>query len=55
VADVPPYCIMMSQITPENLLTVLEGLTRGELINEVTVEPETARWAKVALERMLAL
>ncbi len=55
LADVPPYCIMMSQITPENLLTVLEGLTRGELINEVTVEPETARWAKVALERMLAL
>ncbi|HNT74598.1 MAG TPA: quinolinate synthase NadA [Anaerolineae bacterium] len=55
LADVPPYCIMMSQITPENLLAVLEGLTRGELINEVTVDPEIARWAKVALERMLAL
>jgi quinolinate synthase len=39
----------------ENLAAVLDGLPQGELRNEVTVDAETARWAKVALERMLAL
>ncbi|MEA3374706.1 MAG: quinolinate synthase NadA [Chloroflexota bacterium] len=55
LADVPPYCATMTQITLENLAAVLDGLTHGKLHNEVTVDEETARWAKVALERMLAL
>ena len=55
LADVPPYCATMGQITPENLAAVLDGLPRGELRNEVTVDEATATWAKVALERMLAL
>jgi quinolinate synthase len=55
LADVPPYCATMGQITLENLAAVLDGLPQGELRNEVTVDAETARWAKVALERMLAL
>ncbi len=55
LANVPPYCATMGQITPENLAAVLDGLPRGELRNEVTVDAETAKWAKVALERMLAL
>lgn len=55
LAAVPPYCLMMGQITPENLLRVLESLLRDKPINEVTVPEATARWAKVALERMLAL
>ncbi len=55
LADVPPYCATMTQITVENLAAVLDGLTQGELPNEITVEEETAKWARVALERMLAL
>jgi quinolinate synthase len=55
LSDVPPYCMTMGQITPENLAAVLDGLPRDELRNEVTVDAETAKWAKVALERMLAL
>lgn len=55
LADVPPFCVMMSQITPEKLALQLEALVRGELLNEVTVKAETAKWAKVALVRMLAL
>ncbi len=55
LADVPPYCITMSQITLENLADQLDALVRGEMRNEVTVPPETAKWAKIALERMLAL
>ncbi len=45
----------MSQITLSNLAATLEALEAGEPINEVTVEPETAHWGRVALERMLEL
>ncbi|MGC9393798.1 MAG: quinolinate synthase NadA [Anaerolineae bacterium] len=55
LSDVPPYCANMSQITVDNLAEVMDALARGELRNEVTVEPEIRHWAKIALERMLAL
>jgi len=55
LADVPPFCASMSQITLSNLVGVLEALQAGRLENEVTVAPDTAHWARVALERMLAL
>jgi len=34
---------------------VLEGLLGGKVVNQVKVDEETAHWARVALERMLAL
>ena len=55
LADVPPFCSTMSQITVPKLAQVLESLTGDELVDEVTVDAETARWARIALERMLAL
>jgi quinolinate synthase len=55
LADVPPFCRTMGQITPQNLANVLEALVDGQVVNEVTVDAETARWARVALEQMLAL
>ncbi len=55
LADVPPFCRTMSQITPENLADLLDALVGGRLVNEVTVDAETARWARLALERMLAV
>lgn len=55
LGDVPPYCATMSQITLRNLADTLQGLVRGELSNEITVEEETAKWAGVALRRMLDL
>ncbi len=55
LSDVPPFCANMSQITLANLAEVMDALARGELLNEVTVEPETRHWARVALERMLSL
>ncbi len=55
LAEVPPFCQTMSQITLDNLAEVLEGLLGGELVNAVTVDAEVARWARVALERMLAI
>jgi quinolinate synthase len=48
-------CSTMYRIHPAYLAWVLEGLVEGEVINQVSVDDETAHWARVALERMLAL
>jgi quinolinate synthase len=47
-------CSTMYRIHPAYLAWVLEALVEGRVINQVRVDDETARWAKVALERMLA-
>ena len=47
-------CSTMYRIHPAYLAWVLESLVDGKVINQVTVDEETARWAKVALDRMLA-
>jgi quinolinate synthase len=47
-------CSTMSRIDPPHLAWVLEGLEAGEVHNRITVDTETAAWARVALERMLA-
>jgi quinolinate synthase len=54
LAAVPPFCRTMSQTNLENLAQVLEDLALGNVTHEITVTAETARWARVALERMLA-
>jgi quinolinate synthase len=48
-------CSTMSRIDPPHLAWVLEGLVEGEVRNRITVDTQTAEWAKVALERMLAI
>jgi quinolinate synthase len=55
LADVPPFCRTMSQITLANLAGLLEALASGEITNRVTVDSATAHWARLALERMLAI
>jgi quinolinate synthase len=47
-------CSTMYRIHPAYLAWVLEALVEGRVVNQVSVDGETARWAKVALERMLA-
>ena len=47
-------CATMSRIDPAHLAWVLDGLVEGEVRNRITVDEETARWARIALERMLA-
>ena len=49
----PSVCQNMAMTTAEKLLRVLKGLARGELINVVTVPPQVAEEARLALERML--
>jgi quinolinate synthase len=47
-------CSTMFRIDAAHLAWVLEGLVEGEIRNRITVDQETASWARVALERMLA-
>jgi len=47
-------CSTMYRIHPGYLAWVLEGLLRGEVLNQITVPEATAVNARVALERMLA-
>jgi quinolinate synthase len=48
-------CSTMFRIDAPHLAWVLENLVAGEVVNRITVDEETARWAKVALERMLSI
>jgi quinolinate synthase len=48
-------CSTMSRIDGPHLAWVLEGLVQGDVRNQIQVETETAEWARVALERMLAI
>jgi quinolinate synthase len=48
-------CSTMFRIDAPHLCWVLEGLVEGEVRNRITVDPETAASARVALERMLTI
>lgn len=48
-------CSTMYRIHPAYLAWTLEGLLRGEIVNEVSVDSRTREMALVALNRMLAL
>jgi quinolinate synthase len=49
------YCSTMNRIDLPHLVWVMESLVIGRLVNQIKVEAEVAKYAKVALERMLAL
>ncbi|MET8008118.1 quinolinate synthase NadA [Nonomuraea glycinis] len=49
------YCSTMNRIDLPHLVWALESLALGEVVNQITVDDDTAHWAKVALDRMLAL
>lgn len=48
-------CSTMYRIHPSYLLWVLDNLLDGRIKNEIIVPEDIKRWAKVALDRMLAL
>ncbi|HEX8285468.1 MAG TPA: quinolinate synthase NadA [Pyrinomonadaceae bacterium] len=48
-------CATMYRIAPQNLAWTLDSLLAGRVVNQITVDEETARWARVALDRMLAI
>jgi quinolinate synthase len=48
-------CSTMYRIHPAYLAWVLDNVVEGWVVNRIQVEPEVKKWARVALERMLAL
>src|SRR5215203_6859119 len=48
-------CATMYRIAPQNLAWVLDSLSQGRVVNQITVPEETKVWARVALDRMLAI
>ena len=48
-------CSTMFRIDAAHLCWTLERLVEGEVVNRITVDAETAEWARVALDRMLTI
>ena len=49
------YCSTMNRIDLPHLVWAMESLVDGRLVNQIKVDEKTAHFARVALERMLAL
>jgi quinolinate synthase len=49
------YCSTMNRIDLPHLVWALENLVAGTVVNQIRVDPETEKWAQVALQRMLDL
>jgi quinolinate synthase len=49
------YCSTMNRIDLPHLVWALEELVAGRVVNQITVDPDTARHARAALDQMLAL
>ncbi len=49
------FCSTMNRIDLPHLVWALEELVAGRVVNQITVDEETARYARVALDQMLAL
>ena len=49
------YCSTMNRIDLPHLVWALESLAAGTVVNRIVVDEDTAHWARVALDRMLAL
>ncbi len=48
-------CSTMFRVDAPHLAWVLENLVEGKVVNQITVDPATTKWAQVALERMLEI
>lgn len=55
LSSTKPECPTMNETTLEDLYNVLKSIEDGTPINEIEVDEDTAYWARIALERMMAL
>jgi len=49
------YCSTMNRIDLPHLVWAMESVLAGHIVNEIKVDPTTARYSKLALDQMLAL
>ncbi|MDX9813137.1 MAG: quinolinate synthase NadA [Sulfurimonas sp.] len=55
LSSTKPECPTMNETTLEDVYNILKSIDEGEPLNEILVDDDTVEWAKIALERMLAL
>ena len=55
LAGIQCLCTTMFRVDLRHLYWVLEQLASGSVVNQIRVDDETARWSRIALERMLEL
>ena len=55
LSDAPAICVQMKRIDLPHLLWVLDNLAEGVVVNQVTVAPEVAADARIALKRMIEI
>ena len=53
--DTVCFCATMNRIDLPHLVWSLENLVEGRVVNRIEVDDDVAHWARVALDRMLAL
>ena len=49
------FCSTMNRIDLPHLVWTLESLVAGRVVNRIVVDPDDAHWARIGLDRMLAL
>jgi quinolinate synthase len=49
------YCSTMNRIDLPHLVWAMESLLLGRVVNQIKVDSQVAKYAKVALDQMLAL
>ena len=53
LSSTKPECPTMNETTLEDLYLTLKSIEDNNPINEIVVDRHTAKWANIALERML--
>jgi len=55
LSSTKPECPTMNETTLQDVYETLKAIDDGEPINEIFIDENTQKWAKIALDRMMAL
>ena len=55
LSSTKPECPTMNETTLQDVYLTLKAIDDGEPINEIFIDENTQKWAKIALDRMMAL
>lgn len=55
LSSTKPECPTMNETTLRDVYNVLKSIDDGEPLNEIHIDENTQKWAKIALDRMMAL
>ncbi|OHE05451.1 MAG: quinolinate synthetase, partial [Sulfurimonas sp. RIFCSPLOWO2_12_FULL_36_74] len=55
LSSTKPECPTMNETTLKDVYDVLKSIDEGAPLNEIFIDEDTQKWAKIALDRMLAL